>query len=64
MSNPTRNFMLTAARRVVPATDRWQAFQARLSRDAAATESLPWTRRSAERCGWRARLVSASVARI
>jgi hypothetical protein len=64
MSNPTRNFMLTADRRVTPVADRWQAFQARLSRDTAATESQPWTRRSAALCDWRVRPVSASAARI
>jgi len=61
MSNPTPKFFLTAAWRVMPAVDRWQAFQSRLS-NSTATESLPWTRRS--RYSWRALPVRASVARV
>jgi hypothetical protein len=62
MSNPNRNFMLTAAWRVMPAGDRWQAFQAQLSR-GTSTESHPWTRRSVVLCGWRAQPARASAAR-
>jgi hypothetical protein len=62
MSNPNREFILTTAWRVMPAADRWQAFQAQLSR-SSRTESHPWTRRSAVPCGWRVPPVPASAAR-
>lgn len=61
MSNPERIFMLMAARREMPVGDRWQAYQAQLSR-TTSTESHPWTRRSAVLCGWRAQPVRASAA--
>ena len=51
MSNPTPRIILTAAWRLMPAADRWQAF---LSSHATPTESHPWTRRSAVLCSWRA----------
>jgi hypothetical protein len=61
MSNPNRNFMLTAAWRVTPAADRWQAYQARLSRGMHPGPH-PWTRRSAVLCDWRALPARASAA--
>ena len=60
MSNPSTNFTLKAAWRVMPATDRWQTYQSQLSR-SAATESHPWTRRSVVVCNWRALPVRASA---
>jgi len=60
MSNPTPSFFLTAAWRVMPASDRWQAFQSQLSR-GTPTESHPWTRRSAVICSWRALPVHVST---
>lgn len=62
MSNPTTNFILTAAWRVMPAADRWQTYQSQLSRDAN-TQSHPWTRRSVVLCNWRALPAHVSAAR-
>jgi len=60
MSNPNTNFILTAARRVMPPADRWQMF---LSTRSASTGSYPWTRRSVVACNWRALPAPASAAR-
>jgi hypothetical protein len=54
MSDGTPNIVLKAAWRAMPATDRWQLFQAQLSRASTTTDSYPWTRRSVVTCGWRA----------
>jgi len=62
MSNPNTDFMMTAAWRVMPATDRWQAYQSQLSRKAG-TVSHPWTRRSAVLCSWRAAPAHVSAAK-
>ena len=62
MSNPTRTFVLTAAWREMPAADRWQKFQAQLSRSTPG-DSQPWTRRSVVTCSWRALPVVASAPR-
>ena len=62
MSNPTPNISLTAAWRVMPANDRWQAFQSQLSRGTSA-DSQPWIRRSVVICNWRAIPVAVSVAK-
>ncbi len=62
MSKATPKIILTAAWRVLPAGDRWQAYQSQLSR-GSFTEPHPWARRSAVTCAWRAVAAPVSVAR-